>query len=142
MRGSAERTLAGLLALVPLTAGVVVLFISFLSVGLQCDDACTGENWQHTAGAWQWHGLFVVGIAAFVMTVAFFVFVLRGRPATAVIWLVGAGITTFARASWNGWDLGVSMSRHPLLLAAIGVTVVSGLLAALLCAQETPRDVT
>lgn len=58
------QTLAATLAMVPLIAGAVVGLLTLLVSGLQCDESCTGEGWQHTAGAWQFAVIVISGVLA------------------------------------------------------------------------------
>jgi hypothetical protein len=43
-------------------------------LGLQCDESCTGQDWQHTAGAGQWTVLTVAGLAVFAAGIALVLF--------------------------------------------------------------------
>lgn len=140
MSRSASYGLAVLLAAVPLVTGAFLLLLTLVfGLGLQCDESCTGEGWQHTAGAWQWSLYPFLGAIVFLAGATTFVFVCRRRPGSALVSLaLGAGVT-FAGMAWSGDDWRESLGRHPLVIGLIGVILVSGVLAALLCAP-TERD--
>jgi hypothetical protein len=133
------QTLAATLAMVPLIAGAFVGLLTLLVSGLQCDESCTGEGWQHTAGAWQWLLYPALGGIVFVAGVMTFVFVWRRRPAGAFVALTLGTFVFFSGLAWSGDNWRESLGRHPLLVGLIAVIVISGVLAALLCAP-TEQD--
>jgi hypothetical protein len=136
-----ERTsqaLAATLAMVPLIAGAFVGLLTFLFSGLQCDDSCTGEGWQHTAGAWQWSIYRVLGGIVFLAGVMTFVFVCRRRPGGAFLSVALGTLVFFSGLAWSGDNWRESLGRHPLLVGLIAVIVISGALASLLCAPTEP----
>jgi len=141
MSRSASYGLGVLLAGVPLVTGAFLLLLTLVfGLGLQCDESCTGEDWQHTAGAWQW-SLYPAedGIERPLPGSMAFISVCRSRPGSALVSLaLGAGVT-FAGMAWSGDNWGESLGRHPLVIGLIAVILVSGVLAALLCAP-TERD--
>jgi hypothetical protein len=92
------QTLAATLAMVPLIAGTFVGLLTLLVSGLQCDESCTGEDWQRTAGAWQWLLYPALGGIVFVAGVMTFVFVRRRRPAGAFV-----ALTWERSSSFRGW---------------------------------------
>ena len=140
MRRSASYGLAVLLAAVPLVTGAFLLLLTlFFGLGLQCDESCTGEDWRHTAGAWQWSLYPLLGTIVFLAGLMTFVFVCRSRPRGALVALVLGACVTFSGMAWSGDNWRESLGRHPLIVGLIAVILVSGVLSALLCAA-TERD--
>ncbi len=130
MRGTAL-----FLAAFPLVgSALIALFGLVWGLGLQCDENCTGEDWQHTAGAPQWTALTVAGFAIFAAGVALFVSVYRGRPAAALTALAFGTLTLVGTLTWWGNDWSLELGRHPLSFGAVGCVLGSGALAAFLCA--------
>jgi hypothetical protein len=127
------RGLAILCAVVPLVgSGFVALAGLVWGMGLQCDDSCTGDGWQHTAGAPQWTLLTILGFVVFAAGISLFAFVCRSRPWHA-LGALAAGATALASvlgmSRGNLWD-----NVHPLALGALALVLLAGLFAALLCA--------
>jgi hypothetical protein len=103
-------------------------------LGLQCDESCTGEGWQHTAGAPQWTLLAVLGFVVFGCGIVLFVFVCRCRPLLALAALATGAAALFASlAPWET-DWGEELQRHPLPFGALALVLLAGVFAALLCA--------
>jgi hypothetical protein len=120
-----------------MVTGGFLLLVTFLFVGLQCDESCTGEDWRHTAGAWQWSVFPVLGATVCLAGVMTFAFVCRSRPGAALIALVLGTVVTFAGMAWSGDNWRVSLDRHPLVVGLIAVILASGVIAALL---STPTE--
>jgi hypothetical protein len=129
------RGLAILFATVPLVgSGFVALTGLFWGMGLQCDDTCTGDGWQHTAGAPQWTLLAILGFVVFAAGIALFAFVCRSRPwAALAALLVGFGTIVVALGMWHETVLD-DLQRHPVPTGAFALVLLSGAFAALLCA--------
>jgi heme/copper-type cytochrome/quinol oxidase subunit 3 len=127
--------LALFLAAFPLVASAfVALFGLVWGQGLQCDESCTGEDWQHTAGAPQWTLLTIAGFVVFAAGIALFVSVYRSRPWHALGSLAIGAATFVIGLTYSGIDWYEELHRHPLTFGAIACMVISGVLAALLCA--------
>jgi hypothetical protein len=125
-------------AAVPLHAGAFVALLTLYVSGSQCDESCTGEGWQHTAGAWQWSVYPVLGAIVFLAGVMIFVFVCRWRPGGAFAPLA-PGTVVFSGLAWSGDHWRESLAGHPVLIGLIAAIVISGVLGALLCAP-TEKD--
>jgi UDP-N-acetylmuramyl pentapeptide phosphotransferase/UDP-N-acetylglucosamine-1-phosphate transferase len=123
-----------MLAAAPLMSGAFVLLVTLYVTGLQCDESCTGEDWRHTAGAWQWSLYPVLGGMMFVAGLMTFVFVCRNRPGGAFGALVLGTLVFFSGLAWSGDNWRESLGRNPLVVGLIAVIVISGVLAALLSA--------
>jgi hypothetical protein len=140
MSRSVSYGLAVLLAAVPLVTGAFLLLLTLLfGLGLQCDESCTGEDWQHTGGAWQWSLYPVLGGIVFLAGAMTFISVCRSRPGNALVSLALGACVTFSGMAWSGDNWCESLGRHPLIVGLIACILVSGVLAALLCAP-TERD--
>jgi hypothetical protein len=109
--------------------------------GAQCDEACTGGDWRHTAGAWQWWLYPVLGAFVFLTGIMTFVFVTRRRPGRAFASLAAGTLIFFSGLAWSGDDWRQSLARHPLVFGLIAVVVICGALAALLCAPASDATV-
>ena len=140
MSRSTSYGLGVLRAAVPLVTGAFLLLLTLVfGLGLQCDESCTGEDWRHTAGAWQWSLYPVLGAIVFLAGAMAFISVCRSRPGSALVSLALGASVTFAGMAWSGDNWRESLGRHPLVVGLIAVILVSGVLAALLCAP-TERD--
>jgi hypothetical protein len=127
--------LALFLAAFPLVASAfVALFGLVWSQGLQCDESCSGEDWQHTAGAPQWTVLTVAGFLVFAAGIALYVSVYRCRPWPALGSVVIGAATFVAGLSYSGISWNEELHRHPLTFGAIACLVVGGVVAAFLSA--------
>jgi len=135
-----SRTASRTLAAVPLVTGAFILLLTLDFTGLQCDESCTGEGWQHTAGAWQWSLYPVLGAIVFLAGLMTFVSVCRSRPGGAFGALVLGTLVFFSGLAWSGDDWRQSLGRNPLVIGLIAVIIISGVLAAILCAptEEYP----
>ena len=138
MRRSPSRLLALLLACVPVAAGGLVLLFSLYGLLAQCDEACTGGDWRHTAGAWQWKALVGLGALTFVLTLAFFASVVQARPWRGLAALAGSALVALLGFAWSGDNWIETLERHPPLLAAIALVLGAGFFAAMLCVE--PQD--
>ena len=94
-RGTAGRVLVGLVTGVAAT--LHAFFWMFIGA-LQCDESCDGGSWHGTAGAWEWSALTALGIASWLLTVAFAV-ALGTRRDRGATWLFVAAVAT-AIAPW------------------------------------------
>ena len=141
---TASRALAVMLAAVPLVSGAFVLLLSLLFGVLgQCDESCTGTDWHHTAGAWQWLVFPALGGIVFLAGLMTFVYVSRRRPGSAFVATVVGTVAFFSGLAWSGHNWHQSLGRHPLIVGLIAVIVISGVLAALLGAPtEQDRGLT
>jgi hypothetical protein len=139
MDDKGARRLAAALAAVPLHAGALVGLLALYVGGSQCDESCTGEGWQHTAGAWQWSLYPVLGAIVFLAGVVTFVFVRRRRPGGAFASLAVGTVVFFAGLAWSGDGWRESLTRHPLIVGLIACIVIAGALAALLSAGSDPE---
>ncbi len=118
MNRSVSHTLAVALAIIPLAASLIVLLMTLVfGLGLQCDESCTGEDWHHTAGAWQWEVQPIVGAIVFLSGLALFVSVLGSRPGRAFAALALGALVTFLGAAWTGDNWRDSLERHPPMMA-------------------------
>jgi hypothetical protein len=117
-----------------MVTGAFVLLLTFLLGGLQCDESCTGEDWRHTAGAWQWSLYPALGAIVCLAGIVTFVFVARRRPGAALAALALGTVVFFSGLVWSGENWDVSLARHPLLVGLIACIVISGVVAALLSA--------
>jgi uncharacterized membrane protein YeaQ/YmgE (transglycosylase-associated protein family) len=134
-RRTASRALAVLLATAPLVSGAFVGLLTIVfGLGLQCAESCTGEGWQHTAGAWQWSLYPILGAIVFLAGLMTFVFVCCRRPGGALFALVMGTLVTFSGMAWSGDNWLESLDRHPMIVAVIGAIIVLGVFATLLCA--------
>jgi hypothetical protein len=130
--------LALFLAAFPLVGSAcIALFGLVWGLGLQCDETCNGEDWQHTAGAPQWTVLTVAGFVVFAAGIALFVFVYRAQPWPALAALGFGTLTLVGTLSWWGTNWGDELARHPLSYGALACVLLSGALASLLCAPAT-----
>jgi hypothetical protein len=129
------RGLAILVRRVPLVgSGFIALTGLVWGVGLQCDESCTGDGWQHTAGAPQWTLLTILGFVVFTAGISLFTFVCRGRPWHALGALAaGAAVlaSVLGMSEGNLWE-----DVNPVALGALALVLLAGLFAALLCAPE------
>jgi len=127
--------LALLLATFPLVLSALVALTGFVwGLGLQCDENCTGEDWQHTAGAPQWTGLTMLGFVVFGCGIAMFVFVYRSRPWHALVALALGVVMTLSALAFRG-SLSVGhLDRHPMGVAFVAGSLCVGVLASFLCA--------
>lgn len=140
MTRSRTHGLALALAAFPLVGSALVALWGLVwGLGLQCDESCTGEDWQHTAGAPEWTALTVAGFVVFASGAALFVLVYRARPWPALACVAVGALTTVAALSWWGTDWNEELARHPLSFGAFGCVVLSGVLAAFLCASAEAR---
>jgi hypothetical protein len=140
MSRTASKGLAVLLAAVPMVAGGFLLLLTLYAGGLQCDESCTGADWRHTAGAWQWSLYPALGAIVFLAGLITFVFVARSRPGGAMVALVLGTLVTFSGMAWSGDNWRESLGRHPLVVGLIAMIIVSGVVAALLCAPTEADD--
>ena len=135
MRRSGGQRLALALAAIPLAGSAcIALFALVWGLGLQCDESCTGEDWQHTAGAGQWTVLTLAGLAVFAAGIALVGFVYRRRSRPALACVAFGTLTIVVTLTWWGMDLILELGRHPGAFAAFGCVLLAGALAALLCA--------
>jgi hypothetical protein len=128
------RGLAILCATVPLVGSAFVALTGLVwGLGLQCDESCTGDGWQHTAGAPQWTLLTILGFVVFAAGISLFTFVCRSRPWHA-LGALGTGVAALASvvamSEENLWE-----HVHPVALGALALVLLAGLFAALLCAS-------
>ena len=123
-----------LCAAVPLVGSAFVALTGLTwGVGLQCDESCTGDGWEHTAGAPQWTVIAILGFVVFAAGIALFAFVCRGRPLAALAaLLLGTGAIAGALGLWHE-SLLDDFSRHPVPTGAFALVLLSGLFAVLLC---------
>jgi peptidoglycan/LPS O-acetylase OafA/YrhL len=141
MKRSATHGLALFLAAFPLVGSAVVALWGFVwGVGLQCDENCTGDDWQHTAGASQWTVLTVMSFVVFGSGIALFAFVYRSRPWQALAALALGTTGLVAALSFWGTDWNDELERHPLPFGALACILLSGALAAFLSAPSGPRS--
>src|SRR5262249_2900939 len=101
-------------------------------MSLQCDEACDGSDWQHTAHAPQWTLLTAFGCAVLVSGVLFFAAVYRGRALRALGALAFGALMLASGLSFWGSDWRAESPRHPLAYGAGAVVLIGGVLAALL----------
>jgi len=101
-------------------------------MSLQCDEACDGSDWQHTAHAPQWTLLTAFGCAVLVSGVLFFAAVYRGRALRALGALAFGALMLASGLSFWGSDWRADIPRHPLAYGAVAVVLIGGVLAALL----------
>jgi hypothetical protein len=101
-RRAASRAFAALLAAVPLVTGAFLLLLTLLFSGLQCDESCTGDDWHHTASAWQWSVYPALGAIVFLAGVMTFVFVCRRGPGGAFASLALGTVVFFSGLAWSG----------------------------------------
>jgi hypothetical protein len=129
--------LAIAIAVVPLAgSGFFALAGLTWGLGLQCDESCTGDGWQHTAGAPQWTLLAALGLFVFACGVALFAFVCRCRPWRALAALATGAASLFASLALSGTQWHEEVQRHPLPVGALALVLLAGVFAALLCAPE------
>ena len=129
------RGLAILCAAVPLVGSAFVALAGLTwGVGLQCDESCTGDGWQHTAGAPQWTVLTILGFVVFAAGISLFVFVCRRRPwAALAALLIGFGAIVVALGMWHETVLD-DLQGNPVPTGGFALVLLSGVLAVLLCA--------
>jgi hypothetical protein len=133
--------LALFLASFPLVGSAfIALFGLVWGLGLKCDENCTGEDWQHTAGAPQWTVLTVAGLVVFAAGIALFVFVYRAQPWPALAALGFGTVTLVGTLSWWGTNWSKELPRHPLSFGALACILLSGALASFLCVPATGRQ--
>jgi hypothetical protein len=138
MNNPRTHGLALFLAAFPLVGSTfIALFGLVWGLGLQCDETCNGEDWQHTAGAPQWTVLTVAGFVVFTTGIALFVFVYRAQPWPALAALGVGTVTLVATLSWWGTKWSEELTRHPLSYGALACVLLCGLLASFLCAPAT-----
>ena len=102
--------------------------------GLQCDESCTGDDWQHTAGAPQWTVLTILRFVVLAAGIALFALVCSGRPRAALAaLLLGTGAVAGALGLWHESLLDDFM-RNPVPTGAFALVLLAGLFAVLLCA--------
>jgi hypothetical protein len=152
MKRSPTHGLALFFAAFPLVGSAfVALAGSVWGMGLQCDENCTGDDWQHTAGAPQWTVLAVMALVVFVSGIALFAFVYRSRPWQALAALACGTTALVSALSFWGTDWNDEFRRHPLTFGALAAILLSGALAAFLSApadnaapdtSDHPRDTT
>ena len=123
-----------------MTAGAFVGLLALYVGGAQCDEACTGGDWQHTAGSWQWFVYPALGAIVFLAGVMTFAFVARSRPGRALVALAAGTLVFFYGLAWSGDEWRAGLGRHPLILGLIAGIVVSGVLAALLAAPGSDLE--
>ena len=142
MKRSPTHGLALFLAAFPLVGSAVVALWGFVwGVGLQCDESCTGDDWQHTAGASQWLVLTALAFVVFGSGIALFVFVYRSRPWRALAAIAFGAVTLVSALSFWGTDWNDEVERHPLSFGALAIVVLVGVLAAFLSAPSEPKSV-
>ena len=133
MKRSPAHGLALFLAAFPLVGSAFVALAGFVwGMGLQCDESCTGDDWQHTAGAPQWTVLTVMSFVVFGSGIALFASVYRSRPWQALAVLALGAVTLVAALSFWGTDWNEEFKRHPLTFGALAAILLSGALAAFL----------
>ena len=131
--------LAVLLACVPwVVSGVVLLGSLLFGLGLQCDESCTGDGWRHTAGAWQWDLIPLLGVVAFVAGTTLLVSVWHRRPGRAFAALLVGTISALAVAGGLQSFSHDELARHPKTVGACALIVFAGLFASFLCAPSEP----
>jgi hypothetical protein len=131
--------LAVLLACVPWVGSRLVLVASlFFGLLSQCDESCTGDGWRHTAGAWQWNVIPLLGVVAFAAGTTLLVSVWRGRPGRAFAALLVATFAALAVAAGVQPFSHDELARHPKTVAACALIFFAGLFASLLCAPREP----
>ena|SRR5215467_12398255 len=124
--GSRSKSFALLLATVPLLgSGLIALFGLVWGQGLQCDEACTGEDWRHTAGASQWTLLTVAGFIVLAACCVHFASVYRARPWPALAGLALGTATIGATLAYWGTDWSAELGRHPLGFGAFACVLLS-----------------
>jgi len=138
--GSRSKSFALLLATVPLLgSGLIALFGLVWGQGLQCDEACTGEDWRHTAGASHWTLLTVAGFIVLAACCVHFASVYRARPWPALAGLALGTATIGATLAYWGTDWSAELGRHPLGFGAFACVLLSGVIAAFLFAPASPK---
>ena len=106
--------LAVLLACLPRVVSGLVLLGSFVfGLGLKCDESCTGDGWRHTADAWQWNVIPLLGAVAFVAGTTLLVSVWRPRPGRALAALIVGTAVTLAVATGLQPLSRDELARHP-----------------------------
>ena len=137
MKRSATHGLALFLAAFPLVGSAFIALAGLVwGLGLQCDETCGGDDWQHTAGAPQWTVLTVMSFVVFGSGIALFAFVYRSRPRQALTALAVGAVTLVTALTFWGTDWNDELRRHPVTYGAIAVIVVMGALAAFLSTPE------
>jgi uncharacterized membrane protein YhaH (DUF805 family) len=131
--------LAVLLACVPwVVSGLVLVASLFFGLLAQCDESCTGDGWRHTAGAWQWDLIPLLGLVAFVAGTTLLVSVWRRRPRRAFTALLVGTVAALAVAGGLQPFSHDELARHPKTVGACALIFFAGLFASLLCAPGEP----
>jgi hypothetical protein len=118
------RPLSILLALAAWLCSAFPLLVGIVwGLGLRCDETCDqGSGWEHDPDAWQWKGLFVLGVVAFLAGAALVLFVWRRQrlyAAGAVVVGLTAALAMFGGFTSDWIDhLGRRSPPELLFLAA------------------------
>jgi hypothetical protein len=103
----------------------LVLSIAFVwGALLRCDEACDGDGWRRTYGAWQWHGVTALGGVAFLCGAALVYYVSKGlrRQAAAAAALGLAAALTIATAMSPEWAFHLDRrTAADVLIVAVGI---------------------
>jgi predicted membrane channel-forming protein YqfA (hemolysin III family) len=127
-----------MLAAFPLVGSALMALWGLLwGLLVQCDESCSGEDWQHTADAPQWTLLAVLGVLVFAAGIATFVCVYRSRPWAALATLAAGALLLVLGLGFYGTNWGDEFHRHPLAIGAFMCVLLSGVLAAFLSAPDT-----
>jgi hypothetical protein len=112
---------------------------------LRCDEACDGQGWRRSPDAWQWNGIVVLGVVAFIAGTALVIFVWRRRRAYAAAALVielGAVLVlgTALSPEWLEHLDRRSAGELAAMLAGIAAPIVAVVLANSSARHATPRS--
>ena len=103
----------------------LVLFVAFVwGVLLRCDEACDGNGWRRTYGAWQWHAVTALGGVAFLSGAALVYCVSKGlrREAATAAGLGLAATLTIATAMSPDWTFHLDRrTAADVLVVAVGI---------------------
>jgi hypothetical protein len=134
---SATHGLAVLLAAFPLVGSAFVALAGLVwGLGLQCDESCGGDDWQHTAGASQWTVLTVMAFVVFGSGIALFIFVYRSRPWQALTAIAFGTVVLVSALSFWGTVWNDELERHPLTFGALAAIILLGVVAAFLSVEK------
>jgi hypothetical protein len=98
---TATRVLAGIAAS---GVGFALMIVGLYASGMRCDESCTyltgegnptGVRWQQAADSWQWTAVGVLGLATFVLTLAFAACLVTRRSRKVML-----GIAAVALVPW------------------------------------------
>jgi hypothetical protein len=131
--------LALLLAAPPLVLSGLFGLLTLAVWGLRCDESCSGEDWQHTALAWQWDVVLILGATTFVSVVAFVACIWRSRVGGSLVaFLVATGAFLvelwWLDSDWKEWSEFVS--RH----GGVSLLVLGGVASGLAAVARVSRD--